>query len=40
MMALKRGKTKAIRARFFILALLSYTYIVSVALTRNPLIVL
>ena len=40
MMALKRGKTKAIRARFFILALLSYTHIVSVALTRNPLIVL
>ncbi len=36
MMALKRGRTKAIRVRFFILALLSYTYIVSVALTRNP----
>jgi len=40
MMALKRGKTKAIRARFFILALLSYAYIVSVALTRNPLLAL
>jgi uncharacterized membrane protein SirB2 len=40
MMALKRGRTKAIRARFFFLALLSYVYIVSVALTRNPLLVL
>jgi len=40
MMALKRGKTKAIRTRFFVLALLSYAYIVSVALTRNALIVL
>ena len=40
MMALKRGKTKAIRTRFFVLALLSYAYIVSVALARNPLIVL
>ncbi len=37
MMALKRGRTKAIRGRFFILALLSYIYIVSVALTRSPL---
>jgi uncharacterized membrane protein SirB2 len=37
MMALKRGRTKAIRGRFFILALLSYVYIVSVALTRSPL---
>lgn len=35
-MALKRGKTKAIRVRFLILALLAYAYIVSVALTRNP----
>lgn len=37
MMALKRGRTKTIRIRFFILALLSYAYIVSVALTRNAL---
>lgn len=37
-MALKRGRTKAIRTRFFGLALLAYAYIVSVALTRNPLI--
>ncbi|MDP3639134.1 MAG: SirB2 family protein [Azonexus sp.] len=37
MMALKRGRTKIIRIRFFILALLSYAYIVSVALTRNAL---
>lgn len=36
-MALKRGKTKAGRARFLVLALLAYAYIVSVALTRNPL---
>lgn len=36
MMALKRGRTKAIRARFFALAVLAYAYIVSVALTRNP----
>lgn len=35
-LALKRGKTKASRACFFMLALLSYAYIVSVALTRNP----
>lgn len=38
MMALKRGRTKAIRARYFGLALLAYAYIVSVALTRNPLV--
>ena len=37
MMALKRGRTLAIRARYFGLALLAYAYIVSVALTRNPL---
>ena len=37
MMALKRGRTPAIRARYFGLALLAYAYIVSVALTRNPL---
>ena len=35
-MALKRGKTKAIRVRFLIIAMLAYAYIVSVALTRNP----
>ncbi|AXS80504.1 SirB2 family protein [Dechloromonas sp. HYN0024] len=38
MMALKRGRSKAIRARFFVLAGLAYAYIVSVALTRNPLV--
>lgn len=38
MMALKRGRTKAIRGRYFGLALLAYAYIVSVALTRNPAI--
>ena len=37
MMALKRGRTKAIRGRFFGLAVLAYAYIVSVALTRSPL---
>lgn len=36
-MALKRGRTKTARAGYFFLALLSYAYIVSVALTRNPL---
>lgn len=36
--ALKRGKTRAVRTRFFVLALLTYAYIVSVALTRNPFI--
>jgi len=35
-MALKRGKTLASRRRFFLLAVLAYAYIVSVALTRNP----
>jgi uncharacterized membrane protein SirB2 len=35
-MALKRGKTKLIRACFFMLAVAVYAYIVSVALTRNP----
>ncbi len=35
--ALKRGKTKAVRASFLLLALTAYAYIVSVALTRNPL---
>ena len=37
MMALKRGRTQAIQARYFGLALLAYAYIVSVALTRSPL---
>ncbi len=36
MVALKRGKTKAIRAGFFVAALLAFAYIVLVALTRNP----
>jgi uncharacterized membrane protein SirB2 len=36
-MALKRGRTLAIRARYFGLALFAYLYIVSVALTRSPL---
>ncbi|QRM20294.1 regulator SirB [Dechloromonas sp. TW-R-39-2] len=35
--ALKRGRTKAIRAMFLGFALLAYAYIISVALTRNPL---
>jgi len=35
--ALKRGKTKAVRAAFLLLALTAYAYIVNVALTRNPL---
>lgn len=34
--ALKRGKTKAIRIGAFVLALLVFAYIVGVALTRNP----
>ena len=37
MMALKRGRTKAIRTRYLGLAVLAYGYIVSVALTRSPL---
>ena len=37
MMALKRGRTQAIQARYFGLAVLAYGYIVSVALTRSPL---
>ena len=36
-MALRRGRTKSQRAAFFVLALVAYAYIVSVALTRNPL---
>lgn len=36
--ALKRGKTKAVRLIFFALAVLAYSYIVSVALSRSPYI--
>lgn len=36
-MALKRGRTRAIRLRFFALALVTYAYIVGVALTKSPL---
>ncbi|MGE5469251.1 MAG: SirB2 family protein [Bacteroidota bacterium] len=36
-LALKRGRTPAVRAVFFALALLAFAYIVSVALTKNPL---
>ena len=36
-MALRRGRSKAQRAFFFGGALLAFAYIVSVALTRNPL---
>lgn len=36
-MALKRAKTKASRSVFFVLALLIFAYIVSVALNRSPL---
>jgi uncharacterized membrane protein SirB2 len=36
-MALKRARTKGRRVLFLLLALLAYAYIVSVALTRNPL---
>ncbi|MEI7613806.1 MAG: SirB2 family protein [Betaproteobacteria bacterium] len=35
-MALKRGKTKAIRVGFFVAALLILAWIVSVALSRSP----
>ena len=35
-MALKRGRTKASRAVCFVLALLVFAWIVSVALTRSP----
>ena len=38
-MALKRGRTKAVRAGFFVVALLIFAYIVSVALNRSPLAV-
>ena len=36
-MALKRGKTPRQRLLFLVLALAAFAYIVSVALTRNPL---
>lgn len=36
MMALKRGRTKAQRAAWFVAALAAFAYIVSVALTRDP----
>lgn len=36
-MALKRGKTRRTRRGFAVLALLTYAYIVSVALQRSPL---
>ena len=36
--ALKRGRSRAIRACFLVLALLAYAYIVSVALARQPLL--
>lgn len=36
--ALKRGRTPAIRGLAMLLALLAYAYIVGVALTRNPLL--
>lgn len=39
-MALKRGKTKAVRAAFFVVALAIFAYIVLVALNRSPLAVL
>lgn len=34
--ALKRGRTKTVRAAAYVLALLVFAYIVSVALTRSP----
>jgi len=37
--ALKRGRTKTVRAVFFVVALLIFAYIVSVALNRSPLAV-
>jgi uncharacterized membrane protein SirB2 len=35
--ALKRGRTRGIRAAAFAIAVLAYAYIVSVAVTKNPL---
>ncbi|MGE5490708.1 MAG: SirB2 family protein [Actinomycetota bacterium] len=37
-LALKRGRTPEMRLGFFVLALLTFAYIVGVALTRNPLL--
>ena len=37
MMALKRGRTRKVRAVFFVAALVAFAYIVSVALRRSPL---
>lgn len=34
--ALKRGKTKPVRALAFVLALMTFAYIVGTAFTRNP----
>jgi len=39
MMALRRGKTKQQRILFWCLALLAFTYIVGVAVTRRPFII-
>ena len=36
-MALKRGRTKGQRTFFLLVAVIAFLYIVSVALTRNPL---
>lgn len=36
-MALKRGRTRSVRAAFFVSAIALYGYIVSVAMTRNAL---
>lgn len=36
-LALRRGRTRRIRLVFFLLALTAFGYIVTVALTRNPL---
>jgi uncharacterized membrane protein SirB2 len=36
-MVLRRGKTRAARAAYFVAALLVFGYIVSVAMARNPL---
>ncbi len=35
--ALKRGKTKSIRAMAFVVALATFAYIVSVAVTKQPI---
>jgi len=38
MVALRRGRTPAVRGVFFVLALAAAAYIVAVALTRDPLV--